>query len=318
MPDARPLPARLGQDVDGQDLGLVARDPEEREALGLAADGECGGPRRAAPRSSGRSSGRGCPVRRRAEIRAIWSGSARQDRGAVSRDGGGVGGAHIERRGARAKLGAVNLDTAMRDDPGQIARGRARRGGRGASAAGLPSAAAGPRHGRRPSGRLRRARPIHLVERQAPGHGPSPCRLRTVAAGIRRAVPAAIPVAGPDKAASGPRSASNVETPMAGTPRASARPRAAATAMRMPVKLPGPDTDADGVSVGQGRAARRKRLDQERHQPFGLPFAMGPRGRSARTRSPDSKAAAQCAADVSKPRTGRQTLTGRTSSTSGM
>jgi hypothetical protein len=45
----------------------------------------------------------------------------------------------------------------------------------------------------------------------------------------------------------GPRIASKLVTPMAGMPSASARPRAAETPMRMPVKLPGPDADGDGV-----------------------------------------------------------------------
>src|SRR6056297_4001400 len=95
---------------------------------------------------------------------------------------------------------------------------------------------------------------------------------------------------------------SKPDTPIAGTSSPSASPRAAATEMRMPVKFPGPTptpirSRSDQVTPASDRISSNRGI---RRSAWPRPISSA---REASTCPPDNKAAAQCAADVSNPRT---------------
>jgi len=95
-------------------------------------------------------------------------------------------------------------------------------------------------------------------------------------------------------------SAWNRLMPTAGMPRPIASPRAAATAMRTPVKLPGPMPAPIAARSRQPAPVSASNAAHSGSSRSAWPCAIAS-CRAASTRRPETSAAAQCAADVSKP-----------------
>ncbi len=94
------------------------------------------------------------------------------------------------------------------------------------------------------------------------------------------------------------------------------QPRAAATEIRTPVKFPGPIPTPIPARPRQATPAPASICSSIGISASACPLSIGSTWQASR-RVPHNKAAAQCAADVSKARTMGQAATGRTSTTSG-